>query len=1322
MKNVLLIKLSIVFFIFSNFLFAQDINVTLSVDMNDVDTHPDGVYLAGGNFGQDGLLMDDSDGDDIWTVTTTFPATDIGTTKQYKFRNQPSFGTWDGFEDQGGLIAGGCNTGEYNDRYFVVPAADSTIGTVCYGSCIACDAILDQVNITFSVNMANVETSADGVYMAGGNFGGSPPGQLMDDADGDDVWTITLPATPGSEITYKYANGPINDDWSGGFETVPSACGVGQYLDRTLYVPSADASVPTVCFSSCVDCGAPQPVNVTLSVDMTNEDTHPDGVYLAGGNFGQDGLLMDDSDGDDIWTVTTTFPATDIGTTKQYKFRNQPSFGTWDGFEDQGGLIAGGCNTGQYNDRYFVVPAADSTIGTVCYGSCVACDATLPDVNVTFSVNMADVITSADGVYIAGGNFGGSPPGQLMDDSDGDDVWTITLPAAPGSEITWKFANGPIDGGWQGGWEVVPSACGVGDYLDRSYSVPANDSSIPTVCFSSCINCPMEIDAVVINNFDTPGQAGFYASGGEWYEYEESNSANNFSNLSQVPADQIIDNDSPAMLHYWSVARDLGWGGYTGIFDIFETPLDLSDYNNLSFKFKNISAPSPYNDEVPDVEFRVVLWDISDVDGEYSTRADVETWWAFFKPDAGESPIMNPSDEGWVELRIPLVDNGLSDDTGGYRDGFANPGVGWGVSIAGNDQFDIDQIGGIAIEVVSGGGFAVTEGEYLIDDIRAIYATDVPGCTDATACNFNPDATLDDGSCYDCIDVNFSVDMTEEETHPDGVYFAGGNFGQDGLAMDDSDGDDIWHVTVSLPEDQVGQTKMYKFRNQPSFGTWNGFEDPTGLVAGGCNMGEYNDRFFVVPSQDSSFSTVCYGSCFGCDVITETVDVTFSVNMANIDTDPSGVYMAGGNFGGNPPGQLMDDSDGDDVWTITLPAAPGSEITYKFANGPIDANWGGMFENVPQDCGVGGYLDRSFTVPEEDAAVDTVCFSSCVNCIEDYPVDVIFNLDMNGVVDFDGTDAPYVFGSYNNWDNFQSQAMMSDDDGDGIYSATVTGFMFNDSVTVLFGYGQTIEQVPAICGTADPELGMYVRELPLRDADGESVLDLGPIAFGQCPADNSPRVHLKVDVSSVVSNWPDEVSLCVVGSFNGWGNACYEEMMDEDGDNIYEVIIGDLEPGTSYEFKFLANEGWDDPITESGAPLGSSCDFNPNDDFDNYGFTAVEGLVDLGTFGWNECASLSNDVYEIIPTQFSSKAYPNPFNPYVSIAYELPEAGQVKVEIVNLLGQNVKTLINDMQSPGSYVYKWNGKDANGTSVNSGMYFAIINRESERNILKITYLK
>ena len=213
-----------------------------------------------------------------------------------------------------------------------------------------------------------------------------------------------------------------------------------------------------------------------------------------------------------------------------------------------------------------------------------------------------------------------------------------------------------------------------------------------------------------------------------------------------------------------------------------------------------------------------------------------------------------------------------------------------------------------------------------------------------------------------------------------------------------------------------------------------------------------------------------------------------------------------------------------------------------------------------------------------------------------------------------------------------------------------------------------------------------------------------------------------MDVSSVIADWPDDVTLCVVGSFNNW-SPCYEQMIDGDGDNIYEVIIGGLEVGTNYEFKFLANEGWGNPLTESGAPQGSSCDSNPDDDFDNYGFTATEGIVDLGVFGWNECSSLSNDIInEIIPAEFSCKAYPNPFNPSINITYDLPNADHVRVEIVNLLGQHVKTLVNGMQSSGTYTYKWDGKDASGMFLNSGMYFAVIFRESARNILKITYLK
>ena len=139
--------------------------------------------------------------------------------------------------------------------------------------------------------------------------------------------------------------------------------------------------------------------------------------------------------------------------------------------------------------------------------------------------------------------------------------------------------------------------------------------------------------------------------------------------------------------------------------------------------------------------------------------------------------------------------------------------------------------------------------------------------------------------------VTFIVDMSLEETHPEGVYLAGGSLGQDGYLMDDSDGDDVWVTTIPL---MIGSEVQYKFRNQPSFGTWNGFEPAAGLVAGGCNdsTSGYNNRFFNVPDTETVLDTVCYGACIGCEFL-NFVNVTFAVNMNDIDTDPAGPHLSG---------------------------------------------------------------------------------------------------------------------------------------------------------------------------------------------------------------------------------------------------------------------------------------------------------------------------------------------------------------------------------------------------------------------------------------------
>lgn len=65
---------------------------------------------------------------------------------------------------------------------------------------------------------------------------------------------------------------------------------------------------------------------------------------------------------------------------------------------------------------------------------------------------------------------------------------------------------------------------------------------------------------------------------------------------------------------------------------------------------------------------------------------------------------------------------------------------------------------------------------------------------------------------------------------------------------------------------------------------------------------------------------------------------------------------------------------------------------------------------------------------------------------------------------------------------------------------------------------------------------------------------------------------------------------------------------------------------------------------------------------------------------------------------------PNPFNPSTQIAYQIPEAGQVNLTVYNILGQQIRVLMQDHQAPGRYRVTWDGRDAFGRDVSSGVYF------------------
>jgi hypothetical protein len=65
--------------------------------------------------------------------------------------------------------------------------------------------------------------------------------------------------------------------------------------------------------------------------------------------------------------------------------------------------------------------------------------------------------------------------------------------------------------------------------------------------------------------------------------------------------------------------------------------------------------------------------------------------------------------------------------------------------------------------------------------------------------------------------------------------------------------------------------------------------------------------------------------------------------------------------------------------------------------------------------------------------------------------------------------------------------------------------------------------------------------------------------------------------------------------------------------------------------------------------------------------------------------------------------YPNPFNPATVIEYYLPMETDVRLDVYNMLGQRVKTLVNEVQSAGTYSVTWNATDINNLGVASGVY-------------------
>jgi hypothetical protein len=87
-----------------------------------------------------------------------------------------------------------------------------------------------------------------------------------------------------------------------------------------------------------------------------------------------------------------------------------------------------------------------------------------------------------------------------------------------------------------------------------------------------------------------------------------------------------------------------------------------------------------------------------------------------------------------------------------------------------------------------------------------------------------------------------------------------------------------------------------------------------------------------------------------------------------------------------------------------------------------------------------------------------------------------------------------------------------------------------------------------------------------------------------------------------------------------------------------------------------------------------------------------------------------------LPKEFAlQQNYPNPFNPSTTIRYALPVQSVVTLEVFNVLGQRVRTLVSDIQAAGYRTMEWDGRSNSGQQLASGVYFLQIAARGENGV-------
>lgn len=148
------------------------------------------------------------------------------------------------------------------------------------------------------------------------------------------------------------------------------------------------------------------------------------------------------------------------------------------------------------------------------------------------------------------------------------------------------------------------------------------------------------------------------------------------------------------------------------------------------------------------------------------------------------------------------------------------------------------------------------------------------------------------------------------------------------------------------------------------------------------------------------------------------------------------------------------------------------------------------------------------------------------------------------------------------------------------------------------------------------------------------------------------------------------------------------------GMHNYSFLDQDVEPGETYYYQI------------SDVSLsGQTTVYGP--------VSATAGVTDVNNHATHQ---QTPDDYQL------GDAYPNPFNGNTLIQFKITKPGMVKIEVYNLMGQKIRTLLSERKEAGDYTAHWNGKNESGKTVGSGIYLYKMTIDNFKSSKRIVYLK